>query len=320
MVSHVDAARSVVGVDIGGTRTKAVALALLRASDGGAAPAAAMVLAEAVVPTPTTVGADLGAHVAHVLEQLGDKAGAPAALGVVVPGLVDDHTGTGVWSANLGWRDLPARQLLSERFEVPVAFGHDVRAGLLGEQRHGAVRDAQHALFLAIGTGLASAMMIDGRLVSLGPWTGEVGHVVVAHPSHPQQVQVLEQIASAGAIGRRWQELGREGDAQSVAEALAAGEQVAAQVWDEALQALTVAIAPVLAATGIELLLLGGGLTNAGELLLAPVREQLAARLPGRPVDVRVAALGDRAAALGAAELAKDVLLAEANPAGGATR
>ena len=115
--------------------------------------------------------------------------------------------------------------------------------------------------------------------------------------------------ASAGALARRWQETtGESGDAEEVARLAALDDARATGLWDRAVEALVAVLAPVVAATGVELLLLGGGLSNAGDQLLGPVRRGLLDRLPGRELAVERAALGDRAAALGAAVLATERL------------
>ena len=109
-----------------------------------------------------------------------DRDGAPSRLvgcGVVVPGLVDERRGVGLWSANLGWRDLPIRDAVAARLRVCTAVGHDVRAGLLAETRLGAARGARHALFLPVGTGIAGALLLEGVLVSGDGWAGELGHM-----------------------------------------------------------------------------------------------------------------------------------------------
>lgn len=295
---------AVVGIDIGGTRIKAV----LTTPDGA-------VLAQLVRPTPALIRDEIGQVCAEVVARLAAEAECrpPRAVGVVVPGLVDEERGRGVWSANLGWRDLDLRGSLDECVHVPVAIGHDVRAGLLAEHRLGAARDADNVLFLPIGTGLASAIIVRGKPVTGSPWTGEIGHVIVV-PDGPEcrcgQRGCLEAIASAGAIGRRWSDAtGLHGDAEEVAERARTGEPEAVRVWNESVDALTRVVAPVVAAVGIELVLVGGGLVHAGPTLLDPLRARLAARLGGRD-DVRVepAALGDRAGALGAAMLALDVV------------
>ncbi|HET9632131.1 MAG TPA: ROK family protein, partial [Terrabacter sp.] len=162
---------AVVGIDVGGTRVKAT----LVTPDG-------QVLAETVHPTPQSVGDRLGQVASEALAELTREAAGPVrvlAVGLVVPGLVDDVNGIGVWSANLGWTDLDLRGSVAAHVDVPVAVGHDVRAGLLAEHRLGAAREADNVLFVPLGTGLAGAMLSRGRLVTGSRWTGEIGHVVV---------------------------------------------------------------------------------------------------------------------------------------------
>lgn len=296
---------AVVGIDVGGTRTKASLVTV----DGE-------VLAETVTPTPPRLGdragERLGDLAAQVVAELVAQPEAPTtllAVGVVVPGLVDEAAGIGVWSANLGWRDLDLRSAVAARVDVPVAVGHDVRAGLLAEHRLGAARTASNVLFVPLGTGLASALLTGGELVTGAPWAGEIGHVVVVPDGPPcgcGRHGCLEAVASAGAIGRRWSEAtGLTGDAEEVARRAAAGEPEAQRVWTEAIEALASVLAPVVAAAGSELVLVGGGLVHAGDALLVPLRAALAARV-GHLGDVAVeaAALGDRAGSLGAASLA----------------
>jgi glucokinase len=296
---------AVVGIDVGGTRIKSA----LVTPDG-------QVLAEAVRPTPEKVGDQLGEVAAKAVVELTARVGDAVdllAVGVAVPGLVDDVTGIGVWSANLGWRDLDLRGGIAAHVDVPVAIGHDVRSGLLAEHRLGAAREADNVLFVPLGTGLASAILCRGQLVTGSLWTGEIGHIVVV-PDGPLcacgQRGCLEALSSAGAIGRRWSEAtGLVGDAEEVARRAEAGEPEARRIWQEAIDALAIMVAPVVAAAGTELVLIGGGLVHAGDTLLEPLRTALKARLGGRDdVAVRAAALGDRAGSLGAATIALDLV------------
>jgi glucokinase len=296
---------AVVGIDVGGTRIKSA----LVTPDG-------QVLAEAVRPTPEKVGNQLGEVAAKAVVELTARVGHAVdllAVGVAVPGLVDEVTGTGVWSANLGWRDLDLRGGIAAHVDVPVAIGHDVRSGLLAEHRLGAAREADNVLFVPLGTGLASAILCRGQLVTGSLWTGEIGHIVVV-PDGPLcacgQRGCLEALSSAGAIGRRWSEAtGLVGDAEEVARRAEAGEPEARRIWQEAIAALAIMVAPVVAAAGTELVLIGGGLVHAGDTLLEPLRTALKARLGGRDdVAVRAAALGDRAGSLGAATIALDLV------------
>ncbi len=115
--------------------------------------------ADAVVETILAFAAELRAHGE---EHLGESA---VAAGVAVPGIVDSEKGVAVYAANLGWRDVPLRALLSERLgALPVALGHDVRTGGLAEGRIGAGRGADRFLFVPLGTGIAGAIGIAGSI------------------------------------------------------------------------------------------------------------------------------------------------------------
>lgn len=294
-----------VGVDVGGTRIKAVSLDRAASTQGRP-------LVERVLPTPTGLGGRLGEVLTEVVAAVLPEDTTLAAVGVAVPGLVDERRGMACYSANLGWEDLAARDLAEEALGVPVALGHDVRSGLVGEARYGAARGCQDVLFVPLGTGVAGALLSGGELVLGTEWTGEIGHVVV-DPGGPVcgcgAEGCMEAVAGARGLGARWTaRTGRRGGAAEVAAEVAAGDPVATELWQEAVGALTRVTAPVLAGAGSRMLLLGGGMSNAGETLTVPVREQLAALLPRRSVEVRIAALGDRAAALGAAALAADRL------------
>lgn len=286
------------GVDVGGTRIKAV----LRRGDD--------VLGRHVEPTPADVADTMGATVAQVLERLVASvpgAAAPQRVGLVVPGLVDEVGGHGVWSANLGWNDLDLRGTVGRHVAAEVVIGHDVRAGLLAEHLLGAARGVDDVLFVPLGTGLAVALMTGGRVVRGSTWTGELGHVRV-RPDGPLcgcgRRGCLEAVAGATAVGRRWRESGRTGDASDVAAGVVAGDPVASAVWAEAVRTLAGALAPVVASAGTRLVVVGGGMAEAGATLLDPLRAALTDLLPDpHGVAVVAAALGEWAGAIGASHL-----------------
>lgn len=296
--------RLLAGVDVGGTRVKSV----LADSDGA-------VLLSHTASTPERPGEAVVDVIAATVAKLLDLAradgvdGELAGVGAVVPGLVDESTGSAAWSANLGWRDLPLRDRLQERFDVPVAVGHDVRAGLLAEFHLGAAQGVPDALFVPLGTGIASALLASGRVVAGTEWTGEIGHVTV-DPEGPEcgcgRRGCLEAVASAAALGRAWRATGREGDAETVSLAVADGDEVAIRLWEGVIDALVQVIAPVCAAAGTRVLLVGGGLAQSGALLLDPLRDRLVRSLGHERITVTQAALGDRAGALGATLLAME--------------
>jgi glucokinase len=304
----VTAADVVVALDVGGTGMKcalvrpdgAVLHAERHATDAGRGP-------DAVVDT-----------VLAVAEGLAGKARAdgltPVALGVAVPGVIDEARGVAVWSANVGFRDVPLRDLAQARLGLPTALGHDVRAGGLAVARLGAGRDDRHVLFVAIGTGIAAAHVVDGAAVTGAHGAaGEIGHVPV-RPGGPScgcgRPGCLEAVASAGAIGRRYAALaGVPATAADVAARAAAGEPLAADVWREAVEALADGLAVGQALFDVETVVLGGGLAQAGGLLLDPLRAALHERMTfHREPRLVAAALGDEAGCLGAALLALDSL------------
>ncbi|GAA1803615.1 ROK family protein [Planosporangium flavigriseum] len=247
----------------------------------------------------------------------------PEAVGVVVPGVLDETAGMAVWSANLGFREVPLRELISRRLGLPVALGHDVRAGGLAEARLGAGRGFRHVLFVPIGTGIAAAHVVDGRvLAGAHGAAGELGHVVVRADGPPCDCGLrgcLEALASAAAVARRYAErAGSAGSAGSadrtlgadqVAALAAAGDPIAGAVWRDTINALADGLLTGLALFDPEAVVVGGGLAEAGEALLTPLGAALRARLTfhREPVLVR-AALGDEAGCLGAGLIAQDAL------------
>jgi glucokinase len=296
----------VAAIDVGGTRIKA---ALVDASFE--------VLARATVPTPTDIAADFAtvvqATVAGLLAnaEQRDLAVRLVGCGVVVPGLVDEARGIGLMSVNLGWRDLPVRDPVASRLGVPTVVGHDVRAGLLAEIRLGAARGARHALFVAVGTGIAGALMLDGAVISADGWAGELGHVVIdpAGPLCPcGATGCLEVIASAAGMERAYAaRTGRQVTAEEIAARAESGDTDAATVWAATVSALAQAIVATVTITGVDLVLIGGGLAESGEAILAPLRAAVEQRLTfQRSPRLEKAALGDRAGCLGAACLAWD--------------
>lgn len=264
---------------------------------------------DAVVENLLAFAAELRAHGAEHL-------GAPAlAAGVAVPGTVDEANGTALYSANLGWRDVPLRALLTERLGMPVALGHDVRTGGLAEGRAGAGRGAGRFLFVALGTGIAGAIGLAGGVeAGANGFAGEIGHIVVRPGGRPcpcGQTGCLERYASAAAVGTGWAELsGRaDADAADCARAVAAGDPDAARVWTEAVDALADGLVTALTLLDPGTLIVGGGLAEAGDVLFRPLGAAIERRLTFQAAPALVpAALGDGAGCLGAALLAQDLL------------
>lgn len=294
-------------MDVGGTQIKAALV------DEGLA-----VIAERRCPTPAA-GPNRAREVADaaaaLVGQLGDETGrAVGAVGLVVPGIVDSERGVVVRSGSMGWREEPLRDLVAERTGLPTAFGHDVRTAGLAEYRLGAAKGSRNSMFLALGTGLAAALVLDGRMYEGGGFAGEPGHVDVGvpEPCRCGLTGCFEAVSSAAAIARRYTaRTGRPVDGAAEVAELLATDPDAAAVWNDAMQGIAVALAWSVSLLAVDTVVIGGGLSLAGPQLLEPVEEKLVALLTfQRPPTLVTAALGDRAGCLGAALLALDALAA----------
>jgi glucokinase len=280
------------GVDVGGTTIKAVRLS-----------ASGDVVAEHRLSTP---GADGSGHrlveaVDRAVRALGGSDGRP--VGVVIPGVIDEDRGVVVGAGNLGLRDAPVRARLQERLAAPVALGHDARAAATAEARSGAARAVEGTVaFVAIGTGLGSAVLVDGRPLVSGGWAGEISQVVLS--SGPHAGRRVEEVASATALATR----AGAADAAEVARRVAQGDPAAAALWADTVAVLAEALAWLSAVVAPTAIVVGGGLSRSGSLLLDPLSGELGRRLGRlRVPSLLPAAHGDLAGALGAALMAADL-------------
>ncbi|MFI5766062.1 MULTISPECIES: ROK family protein [unclassified Streptomyces] len=306
--------KHVIALDVGGTGMKAA----LVAADG-------TLLHEARRATGRERGAEAVVETiqdfASELLDLGRErfATTASAAGVAVPGIVDAENGIAVYAANLGWRDVPMRELLGRRLGgIPVALGHDVRTGGLAEGRIGAGRGADRFLFVPLGTGIAGAIGIAGRIeAGAHGYAGEIGHIVV-RPGGPAcgcgQRGCLETLASASAVSRAWAAASGdpEADAADCAKAVESGDERAREVWLAAIGALADGLVTAITLLDPRTLIIGGGLAEAGETLFTPLRTAVEERVTfQRLPHIVPAALGDTAGCLGAGLLAWDLLATE---------
>jgi len=294
----------VVAVDLGGTLTK-VAYAQ---RDG-------TVSAAVRVPTVLTGGRASLPWLASVLEEA--AAGRPQdrclGFGVVVPGIIDVPSGVVRAAPNVGWYDVPLRQRLGELTGWAGTVGHDVRSGGLAEWRRGAGVGSANLLFLPLGTGIAGAMVVDGRLVDADGYAGEIGHIAVpaacATPCLCGQQGCLETVASAPGVGRSYARLsgGPALDAAEVAQRARSGDGAARGAFQVAVRALTEALTVYATLLGPERVVLGGGLAGAFDLIGPPLSAGLDARMAfQRRPEVVPALLGADAGVIGAGMVAWD--------------
>ena len=258
--------------------------------------------------------------------------GGVAAVGVGCAGLVN-LSGTVVTSPNIPEiRDFPLLPLLSERLDRPVTVDNDATAALRGEMGRGAAAGAENVLLVTFGTGIGAALALDGE-IRRGAFglAGEAGHMIVA-PDGPEcpcgRRGCWERVASGEALGRAARDAARAGKAPALAdrvdgrvgdlrgehvgELAAAGDPVARRLLREFAGWVALGLNNLILLLSPEVVVLGGGLSELGEVFLAPVRDALeevhVERHQRPPVGLRGAQNGDRAGAIGAALLALDLL------------
>lgn len=300
-----------IGVDVGGTKLLAVAV-----DDAGAT------VDELRVPTP--VGGDA---IVDAIVGLGIDA---PVLGLGVAGLVDRDGVLRIGPNLPGFTAYPFRDRLADRLGIPVTVDNDATTATWGEARVGAAAGAGDALLVALGTGIGAGFVSGGTLQrGANGFAGEAGHMVV-DPRGPAcpcgRRGCWERFASGSGLGRLARdaaEAGRaeavvalaDGDAQAVrgehvTAAARAGDAGAIAVLEDFAWWVAVGVANLVNVLDPEVVVIGGGLAEMGDLLLAPVRghyEQLVLAPTFRPaVPIVAATLGERAGAIGAALLAVD--------------
>jgi glucokinase len=276
---RVPMSRCVLGVDVGGTSMKGA----LVDEDGEP-------VADATSRS-TNAGAGADEVVRGVLDFVGILLAARgdrevAAIGLGVPGIVDERRGVAVEAVNLGWRDVPLATHIADATGLPTVVGHDVRSAAVGERLYGAARGFEDFLLIAIGTGVGAGIVIDGRpYAGSSSSGGELGHMVVdvnGPPCPCGRIGCIEAIASARAIEKRYVELargGRRARATDLPELIDAGDEIAAQVWDAAISALALGILNYVTLLDPEAIVVGGGLASAGDRLLVPLTDAVNAGL-----------------------------------------
>ena len=316
----------VIGIDVGGTMLKGGVCDRGAAIVHGERRRTARDDAEALVDGIVALAGDLAAEGRRRF-----GADGVAGIGLAVPGLVDETRGVALRAVNLPWRDLALAAVVGARLGLPALLSHDVRAAAAAEAALGAGRASDDFLFVAIGTGIGAAIVHGGRpFLGAHGRAGELGHVVVEPDGPPCGCGArgcLEAIASAAAIERGYAaadggrsggegagEAVDEGDgagaaarasAREVAALAQAGDPVASEVWARAARALGAALSDAVALLDPGLVVVGGGLAEAGAQLLDPVAAELAARSRlGPPPRVVAAELGADAGCRGAALLA----------------
>ncbi|MDP9238346.1 MAG: ROK family protein [Chloroflexota bacterium] len=241
-----------------------------------------------------------------------------AAIGVALPGAIDPADGTVESVANMpGWDNVPLAKLLGGSRGVPVAIENDANAAAVGEGWTGAAKGLRDYVFIALGTGIGSGIVVDGRLHRGAHFlAGELAFF----PMTREQLRrgdwehCLEGQVGGRAVGRRAIDiLGAHGKAADLFEAVRCGDAAAAEWLVEMQEYIAMAVADIASLLDPQAIVFGGGVVAAqGEWFLAPIRELALRCAPGKP-KILLSALGEDAQIIGAAKLAYDAL-AQAKP------
>jgi glucokinase len=257
----------------------------------------------------------------YVIADLRQQAPDVAAIGIGVPGLVDSVNGLIHELTNVeGWDEVPLRQLLHERTDLPVTLENDAKAMAYGEWRYGAAKNGRHVVCVTLGTGVGGALILDGRLyrgAQLG--AGEIGHLSIDYrgkagpygnfgglEEYVGNLQITERAAECYRAAGQARPM-EECTPFHLAEAATAGDPIAIQLWEDVGTELGAGLASVVWVVNPDTIVIGGGVAKAGELIFGPVRRTIAARTSEvihRNLRIVPAALGNDAGIIGTATLA----------------
>jgi glucokinase len=307
------------GVDVGGTKIAA-----------GLVDEHGQVVARDRTESPATDPAAIVHAIGGLVRSLVDL-GEVEAVGVCAAGFVDKQRATVVFAPNLAWRDEPLRDRLQQELDLPVVVENDANAAAWGEFTFGAGEDVENLLLVTVGTGVGGGIVIDGDLLRGGFGMGaEIGHITMV----PDGVRCgcgnlgcLESYGSGSALVRVTRELAEHTPAEAAAVLERAGGDVSAiegplitRAAEEG-DAFAIArlaelgdwlgqgIATLTAVLDPSVVVIGGGVSDAGDLLLEPIRASFASHVTARGhrpmLEIRQTRLGNAGGIVGVADLAR---------------
>jgi glucokinase len=308
----------VIGIDLGATK---IALGLVDPANE--------IVARRRIPTNVTDGPESAVdriveNIAELKEALPENAEI-AAVGICSPGPVDHEAGMIVDPPNLtGWLNVPFQQMLTDKLNLPVVLEHDAKAAALGEFHFGAGRGEDNMVYIVAGTGVGAAIIINGQLYrGMHNFAGEIGQVTIDRHGEAVGTSVrgcVQEYLCGPALVRNYlalvsdaQDFDYQGEitGEKVANLAAQGDELALQVMTVAGEALGIAIGSMALILNIELYVIGGSVSKAGDLLLEPACEILhhyCLQSVAATIRIEPVALGDDGPILGCAWLARDVL------------
>lgn len=309
-----------IGIDVGGTNVK---IALV---DGDG-----KIIYSNSVPTYAQMGYEYTVNnIKQAIKDLMKKTNTSSkdiqGIGFDFPGQVDCKTGVVKNAPNIpGWVNVPIAQMIEEEFNIPTRIDNDVRCAALGELKFGAGRGCENFVCITVGTGIGSGLVINGKVVrGAANAAGEIGHIKLqmedgplcgcgdsgcleAFASGPSIVAMAQEYLKGGKSAK-FRELAGDGEITPyiVAKAAEAGDPVAKRIFEKMGYYIGMGLTSVINLLNPEKIIIGGGVAECGELLLAPIRKTIQERamtVQKESVEIVPAQLGNSAGVIGASML-----------------
>ena len=309
-----------IGIDVGGTNVK---IALVD-NDG-------KIIYSNTVPTYAQMGYEYTVNnikqaIRDLMKETNTDSKSIEAIGFDFPGQVDYKTGVVKLAPNIpGWVNVPIAQMIEEEFHIPTKIDNDVRCAALGEMKFGAGRGCENFVCITVGTGIGSGLVVNGQLVrGAANAAGEIGHIKLqmndgpicgcgdtgcleAFASGPSIVAMAQEYLKGGK-STKYRELAADGEITPyiVAKAAEAGDPVAKRIFEIVGTYNGMGLVSVINLLNPEKVIIGGGVAEAGDLLLDPIRKTIKERamvVAGNSVEIVRAELGNSAGVIGASML-----------------
>lgn len=317
--------RYAVGSDLGGTN---IATCVIDESGN--------IIGKSKVPTEAFKGSEhvfsnMMRSIDMALEKAKLKLSDMVGIGLGIPGLMDIEKGISLFAGNLGWSNVDVLKPFKNKYHMPVYMDNDVRVATLGEWKFGAGKGVNNLICVTLGTGIGSGLVFDGKLLrGVTNSVGEIGHVTVEkdglicncgnqgcvemYASGTGQARMARLMIQAGNYSCMTNMV--KGDlskinSKVIQDAYDANDTVAVHVMKKTAEYLGVALADYINLVNPELVIIGGGVSLAGDRLMKPLKEEIDRRVmvvPKKIVKLVRSTLGDESGMIGAAALAFEKL------------
>ena len=310
-----------IGIDVGGTNVK---IALV--DDKG------KIIYSNSVPTYAQMGYEYTVNnikqaIKDLMRETNTKTTDIQGIGFDFPGQVDYKTGVVKLAPNIpGWVNVPIAKMIEDEFHIPTRIDNDVRCAALGELKFGAGKGCENFVCITVGTGIGSGLVINGQLVrGAANAAGEIGHIKLqmhngpicgcgdtgcleAFASGPSIVAMAQEYLKGGKSTKFREMAGGDGEITPyiVAKAAEAGDPVAKRIFEIIGGYIGIGLVSVINLLNPEKVIIGGGVAEAGDLLLEPIRKTIKERamvIAGNSVEIVPAQLGNSAGVIGASML-----------------